>query len=265
MSRIRSPGYPSINLSEAIELTNKIFSASRQNTVDREAAAKDIGYSGMTGQSAKMLSNLAHFDLIERSGKGGVRVTDTAVRILHPRSTEERRAALAEAAFSPGLFNEIREHFPDGFVSENALRGLLMRKGFATAAVQPALRAYMETYSLLQEEHATESHGATEQAPDNGRSSGQMGSHSGNRDRAPSGDVKPALTAPAPEPRNDGVRIMDGERVVFVEESGPAQYLKVIASGDLDESLLEALKDYVERQEKRLKRTKPHPDSAQGV
>jgi hypothetical protein len=32
---------------------------------------------------------------------------------------------------------------------------------------------------------------------------------------------------------------MSGERVVFVEESGPDQYLKLVAAGQMDESLLE--------------------------
>ena len=45
---------------------------------------------------------------------------------------------------------------------------------------------------------------------------------------------------------------MEGERVVLVEEGGPAQYLKVIASGEVDATLLEILEDYIKRQKKRL-------------
>ena len=48
---------------------------------------------------------------------------------------------------------------------------------------------------------------------------------------------------------------MSGERVVFVEESGPSQYLKLVANGELDETMLEALEDYVKRQKKRLANT----------
>jgi hypothetical protein len=44
---------------------------------------------------------------------------------------------------------------------------------------------------------------------------------------------------------------MDGERVVFTEESNPQNYLKLIAS-DVDETMLEALEDYVKRQKKRI-------------
>jgi hypothetical protein len=39
---------------------------------------------------------------------------------------------------------------------------------------------------------------------------------------------------------------------VFTEESNPQQYVKLVASGDVDETLLDALQDYVKRQKKRL-------------
>ena len=45
---------------------------------------------------------------------------------------------------------------------------------------------------------------------------------------------------------------MDGERVVFTEEANPHNYLKSVASGEADETMLEALADYVKCQEKRL-------------
>jgi glucose/arabinose dehydrogenase len=45
---------------------------------------------------------------------------------------------------------------------------------------------------------------------------------------------------------------MDGERIVFTEESNPHNYLKLVASGDVDEMMLEALEDYVKRQKRRL-------------
>jgi hypothetical protein len=55
-----------------------------------------------------------------------------------------------------------------------------------------------------------------------------------------------------PHNRNNKVKLMDGERIVFTEESNPQNYLKLIASGDVDETMLEALEDYVKRQKKRL-------------
>jgi hypothetical protein len=40
--------------------------------------------------------------------------------------------------------------------------------------------------------------------------------------------------------------------VVFTEESGQNQNLKIVARGDVDASMLDALEDYVKRQKKRL-------------
>jgi hypothetical protein len=45
---------------------------------------------------------------------------------------------------------------------------------------------------------------------------------------------------------------MDGECVVFTEESNPQSYLKLIASGEVDETMLEALEDHVKRKKKQL-------------
>lgn len=45
---------------------------------------------------------------------------------------------------------------------------------------------------------------------------------------------------------------MEGERVVFSEETEAERYLKLVAAGRLDDSLLEALEDYIRRQRKRL-------------
>lgn len=45
---------------------------------------------------------------------------------------------------------------------------------------------------------------------------------------------------------------MDGERVVFTEEADPQRYIKLVAAGEVDETLLDALTDYVKRQRKRL-------------
>lgn len=39
---------------------------------------------------------------------------------------------------------------------------------------------------------------------------------------------------------------------MFTEESNPTQYVKLVASGEVDGTLLEALEDYVKRQKKRL-------------
>jgi hypothetical protein len=228
----------------------KLYSHNRQNVTDREAAVKDLGYKGMTGQSTKILADLAHYALVERAGKGGIRVTDTAAKIVAYHDIGEKRDSLLEAAYSPGLFAEIKEQWPDGFVSENSLRSFLMRKGFASVAVHPAMKAYYETYDLLRLEGATESH--RQSAPAVGESIPSEAVEHVQGAKAPIPVPAPSVVAAAPSLGPEVSRMSGTERVVFVEEGGPAQYLKLVASGELDAGMLEALEDYIKRQKKRL-------------
>ena len=167
MSVTRSPAYPGVALAQAIVLAGKIHSENRTNPIDREAAAKDMGFAGMTGSSSKALADLAHYGLIEKAGKGSIRVSQRAVDILYPASPAQKSAALSDAAFAPALFGVLRSQFQDGIPSENNLRSYLMRTGFATSAIPYVLQSYRETCRLVQEAGATESHGEVDlYAPD---------------------------------------------------------------------------------------------------
>lgn len=154
MMRVRSPGYPSVPLSEAIAFAKKIHERNRQQPVSREVAAHDIGYSGLTGSADRALSALMHFGLAEKAAKGMIRISDLAVKIIHSNDPAERRPALAESAFSPLLFREIYERFSNEPPSPSTLKSYLSRASFASAAIGPASRAYLETYYYVQREGA---------------------------------------------------------------------------------------------------------------
>lgn len=157
--RMRSPGYPGMTLSDAIETIEKMFSDVRVAPVDREVAARAMGYSGITGRSGKVLSDLVQYGLLEKVGKNEVRVSSRAVEIMHPDHPIERAEAVLDAAFDPVLFQELRDRFPDAVPSENALRSYLVKRGFTDAALQPAIRAYVETCRYAEQFRAYESHG----------------------------------------------------------------------------------------------------------
>lgn len=44
----------------------------------------------------------------------------------------------------------------------------------------------------------------------------------------------------------------EAPRTVFFEEHGPGQYLKVVALGEINETLFDALEAFISRQRKRL-------------
>lgn len=157
---IRSPAYPSMSLSEAIAAVGKIEGLYRSSPVDRENGAKLIGYSSLSGPANKALAALASFGLVERAGKGMMKVTALARAILHAQSAQERTDALLQAAMQPKLFKDIRDRFPDVHIPpEDGVKTYLNREGFNASAVGPAAKAFLETMRFIEERGATESHG----------------------------------------------------------------------------------------------------------
>jgi hypothetical protein len=161
MARVRSPAYPAHNLAEALDYIRKIHDADRQHPVARQVAAQHMGFSGVTGTSDRALSSLLHFGIAEKVAKGEIRVTDLALRILHPETDAERRAALNEAAFNPQLFQELRRRYPGRPPASATLQSYLTREGFSAIAIAPATKAFLETCRFLQQEDAYESDGET--------------------------------------------------------------------------------------------------------
>lgn len=159
MAQKQSPGYPNFPLEKAIALAGQIFEQDRKNPIDRSVAASHIGYNSVSGASDKSLGTLAHYQLVEKAGKGQIRVTQTLVDILYPDSEEDKRAALLAAGLGPALFKNIYERFSDGTPSESALKAWLMRENFLDRAISPVTRSYLETIRFLQQSKAFEGGG----------------------------------------------------------------------------------------------------------
>lgn len=155
---VRSPSYPGIPLKQALLRARDLFELERHNPMSREAAARLLGYSGLTGGSNALLSDLSAYGLIERVGKGEIRVSQNLVKIIHPNDQAEYTEALTTAAMSPKLFTMLRERFPDHLPSDGNLEGYLVRMGFSSAGTKPAKKAFLETFQYLQEETGSESH-----------------------------------------------------------------------------------------------------------
>jgi hypothetical protein len=158
MSRMRSPSYPSVPLSQAIDLAGKIHRTCRTNVITRENAVQEMGYSGLTGRSMKVLSALLQFGLLEKTGKGDVKVTQRSVEILHGIDESDRDEAILEAAYAPQLFRDIHERFPEGVPSESVIRSYLIQQDFVDVAIGPAIKAFMETYRTVQHMRDDEQH-----------------------------------------------------------------------------------------------------------
>jgi hypothetical protein len=149
--RVRSPNYPAFGLPEAIKKIEALYKAQHTHGAPRDVVATGLGYNGLNGASATSISALGKFGLLERHGED-YRVSERAMRILHPHSASEKAEAIREAAFLPPLFQELADKFPGRLPGEEVLRNYLIRNGFAPGAVASVILAYRETMELVAEE-----------------------------------------------------------------------------------------------------------------
>jgi len=257
MARLRSPGYPSATLETSLQYVEKIYSLNRVNPIDRNSAAISMGYSRTSGASDKMIANLSHYGLVEKAGKGEIKVTQLAEDILRPENDRSKKEALRKAAFNPQLFDSLQERFPDGHFSPDALKNVLARMGYQEKAIEPASKAYMDTCAYLKQLNAYESYDSPQSIDVESAQPEQLEKGFGVMDNVESmsAGVHPDVIA-KPMPQFAGGspewEESQNERVVYCEEGEPGHYLKLVASGELDDYLLEAIEDFVKRQRKRL-------------
>lgn len=149
-----------MSLRDAVEAVSKIERQYRSSPVDRELAAKLIGYSSASGPANKSLAALATYGLLERAGKGETRVTPRARAIIHPNNENERTESLLAAASEPDLFRELRERFQGiAIPPEEGVVSFLNRQGFNPSAVRPAAKAFLQTMAYVEELSVSDSHG----------------------------------------------------------------------------------------------------------
>jgi hypothetical protein len=149
MARIRSPNYPGMSLPEAISKIKTLHKREQHLSAPREVMAKHLGYAGINGASLKALSALLKYGLLEKTKDGQRRVTELAIKILHPHEEDEKASAIREAALRPTLFSEIAKQWPDGTPSDENLKVYLIRRNFASDAIPEVIKAYRETAELV--------------------------------------------------------------------------------------------------------------------
>lgn len=230
MSRTNSPPHPSISLPKSIAAVSKMFAADRRNPIDRDVAARHIGYTGKSGASDKALAALAHFGLTEKVGKGSVRVSQLAMDILHPDPSDPngKERALFEAGMKPQLYKELRAQFPD-HVSEGTLRSYLVRIGFNDTSLPPAMAAYTDTLSFLEQSKAFESGGIG--ADDSTESDPQVNDAGASMDEA--NTMERPMAAPPSPPLTQAARLESGEAEWMRNPLGRDTAVRLLVTGKM--------------------------------
>jgi hypothetical protein len=247
--RDRSPSFPFIPLKTAIERLSAFEEHHKRAPVPPDRVGPSWGMKTNTSQAQQTLAALRAYGLLEtRLTPEGRRVVISEDGRIYLRAQQDsvKQEVLRRAALRP---KQIQKYWHDWGRDRSkdaaCLDALVVHGGgFSEDGAEKFLKVYDETiaYAGLLESDKKE--------PDEteGMAEGFDAS-----EREVSDPPEPQMWKPAPVARGSGrIEIMEGERVVFTEESDPQRYVKLIASGDIDETLLDALSAYVDRQRKRL-------------
>jgi hypothetical protein len=228
--------FPFINLEKAVGRTQELFEADQRGREMATAAAFQVwGYSEKSSGGFQTIAALKMYGLI-RSTPGKLALTEMALRYFRDERDDERQKLLREFALRPKLIAALWKDWHVSPPADTVARShLKAERGLTDQSARSLLAIYKENLAfaaLTGADKPVEDDSEKEENPPD----------PGGRSRE----------NPPPPPPGGRVKIMDGERIAFTEEGQPGQYLKLIASGDVDDSMLEALEDFVKRQRKRL-------------
>ncbi len=145
----RGPSYPYVNLSEAVELSRKVYDFTRKSAAPLGSVIKDAWqYSPTSSSGEKVLAALKSFGLLEESASGDakvVKISDKAYRILvDEQGSPERLKALREAALSPKWYRFCWDTW--GIEMPPSMRSsLLFEHGFVESTVDKFIQDYKDT------------------------------------------------------------------------------------------------------------------------
>lgn len=236
--------FPFITLSRAIERSRELYSIANTHEVAMSAAVKHWGYGEKSSGGLQTVAALKAFGLIEDTGSNEARkikLSDSALKIIRdPREiSPDRDALIKQAALLPPIHRETIEKYNGLPPSDEAFKAyLLLDKGMKDDTATAFAKEFNATMSFAKFADSAKIAEVVEQCEDE---------ISGNDNFCvPSPSIAPSKQEPT------GVRVMAGERIVFTEETQPNEYLRLIASGEINEYLLDALNDFVSRQKRRL-------------
>lgn len=149
-AKMRSPNYPAMGLSQAVTLLGKLYQAEKRTPVGHETAATALGFKSLSGPARVAIAALRQYGLVDKAGKGAIRVSDLGVRVLHG-NPEDKRAALQQAGTHPPLYKELARDHADA--SENAIASyLITKKEFHPDGARRAAKSFRATVKLAKEE-----------------------------------------------------------------------------------------------------------------
>jgi hypothetical protein len=239
--RDRSPSFPVVGLKVAFERLVE-FETHFKRSAARPEKVGDAWSITTKAYADRIAAALRYFGLLEYQGTGKERtiaISEEGRKYLRAQQEETKREVIKAAALRPKQIAECWELWSNDRPADAAcIDDLVQNRAFGVTGARDFLKVYDATISYA---------GLTASdkiAPEAGGGASEETELDGLK-------TPPKWPWETTQPQGK-VKLMDGERIVFTEESNPQSYLKLIASGDVDGTMLEALEDYVKRQKRRL-------------
>jgi len=251
--RLKSPPFPSIPLQKAVERAAQLYASERDHFVPVSSAARAWNMSPTSSAPIQTVGALKQYGLITDEGTGAtrkVRLTHDALRIVLDKvpNSADRLRALERCFLAPKAFSELWQQYGKNLPSDQTVlnyltleRKLTGLAPFSELGAIELLSNYLSTMAFVAPQGV--------QADDQSSDSVNI-EDSPIASEAEVGKASAIRTASVP----DTIPTAQTERVVFIEEGAPGQHIKLIASGIIDEFMLDALENYIQRQKRRLKK-----------
>lgn len=142
----RSPSFPFITLTKAVERTQALFDQAKRHEMRLSDAASAMGYAPKSSGVIQTLAALIAFGLVNDEGSGLTRkfkVSDLGFKLLADQRPGARGSALAEAALKPKLIAEFAVAWADGRPADSiCVSELHIDRGFTEDAAKTFLRVF---------------------------------------------------------------------------------------------------------------------------
>ena len=165
MAKVRSPNYPTVDLSAALALAQKAFAKDHRNKMSRQTLGKHMGHDNLSGPALTKIGALRAYGLIEGAGDELCITEDAVTALMAPSTGRAKKDALSRLAFRPALFQQIRKDFP-GEVSDDNLRYWLIKRQFTTEAAAKAAKSYLATMRIVKGEGTPYAEAPTDEEDD---------------------------------------------------------------------------------------------------
>ncbi len=145
--RERSTSYPGLTLENAIVAVRQLKVGLGKGPYSREAIAKALGHSKLTGPAARKVAALGHYGLLQKDGSA-YNLSDITLDILNPISENQKNVALIGAALKPRLFEKLFEQYK-GQSLPTMLYSILIREGVSEVATKEVVSIFTTTFEFV--------------------------------------------------------------------------------------------------------------------